>query len=295
MSETPRKQRLLMALVAVLAGIFMVVVAPLLVQTSLERVLTALQEVVQERPAFSSGIALFSLFYPIWRAFGFVAGITLLLMAPAIHRGEEWTWPVALAALAIPAVGGMFMFLPYISWVGGFPLPMVISWVGLAGFWGIIFLRKARPLQKWAWFLALTFIGMLATHAFTIGIGAQRMLITRPGKPLFAGVSWWILTWTGEVNWIGTIMLLVAIPLLAAGRRSGWWLALIAAVSILAIDAPTQLIRLKTYDYLYGSLLAVGVLFFINIPAFKQALLASERNGSGDEEASGVAEVGVAT
>ena len=299
MKDTPSKTRLWIAILAGTIGLFLVIGAPLLVQLSLERILVELLEVVKERPQFTSGLSLFSLFYPLWRALGFVAGIVLLVITPAIYKGEEWTWPVALAAFSIPAVGGMFMFLPYISWVDGFPMPMIISWVGLLGFWGIIFLRHAARIEKWALFFSLTFIGMLSTHAFTIGIGAQRMLLTRPDKPLFAGLEMWILTWVGEVNWICFIMLMIAIPLLAMRKRSGWYLALISAIAILVIDAPTQLIRTKTLDYLYGSLLAIGVLFFINLPAFKQALigerLSSKVEESSIEEEAGIEQVAPAT
>jgi hypothetical protein len=277
----------------------LVIGAPLLVQFSLERILIELLEMVKDRPQFTSGLALFSLFFPLWRAIGFIAGITLLVSTPSIYKGEEWTWPVALVAFSIPAVGGMFMFLPYISWVDGFPVPMVISWVGLLGFWSIIFLRHTGRIEKWALFFSLTFIGMLATHAFTIGVGAQRMLLTRPDRPLFAGLEMWILTWVGEVNWICFVMLMISIPLLAMRKRSGWYLALIGAIAILVIDAPTQIIRTKTLDYLYGSLLAIGVLFFINLPVFKQALIGERRFDRGEEaaieEKAGVEKVAPAT
>lgn len=299
MKDTSSKNRLWIAILAGAIGLFLVIGAPLLVQLSLERVLIELLEVVKDRPQFTSGLGLFSLFYPLWRALGFVAGIVLLVITPSIYKGEDWTFPVALAAFSIPAVGGMFMFLPYISWVGGFPVPMVISWVGLLGFWGIIFLRHAERVEKWALFFSLTFLGMLSTHAFTLGIGAQRMLLTRPDIPLFAGLEMWILTWVGEVNWICFILLMISIPLLAMRKRSGWYLALIAAIAILVIDAPTQIIRTKTLDYLYGSLLAIAVLFFINLPVFKQALIGVRRIRreveTDIEEEAGVEQVAPAT
>ncbi|MDD5468865.1 MAG: hypothetical protein PHS96_13770 [Anaerolineales bacterium] len=273
MQATPQKPRLIIAILAVIVGLFLLVGATLLVQVSMERVLVSLLEVSKEKPQYASGIALFSLFFPIWRALGFVAGITLLAIALPLYRGEEWSLPVALLCHAIPAVGGMFMFLPYISWVEGFPIPMSISWVGLAGFWGTLLLRQGDRLQKLGDFLVYTFIGMLATHSFTIGIGAQRMLLTRPEKPLFTGVEWWILTLAGEVNWIGTLMLLIAIPLLAMRKASGWWLALISALSILIVNTPTQIIRTRTLDYFYGALIAAGLLVWLSIPAFKERLL----------------------
>jgi hypothetical protein len=275
--ETSQTNRTIMSVIAILVGLLMISIIPFIVQTSLERVLHGLDEHVKAgNPTFSSGLPLFDLFYPVWRAVIFVAGIALIVISQEIRKGSEWTYPTAMALFALPAIGGMFMFLPYVSWVDGFPLPMVISMIGLAGYFSLIFLRKATLMQKLVRWGALTFIGMLATHAFTIGIGAQRTMMTRPGYPFYPDFSWWLFNWVGEVNWVAVIPLFLSIPLLAVGKRKGWWLAVIAAVAILAIDAPTQFIRTKTLDYLYGSLLSLGVLVFMFVPLLKKHLLVEE-------------------
>jgi hypothetical protein len=274
MKNRIQNTQLINTIIAVVIGVFMILIAPILVQISLEGVLNALLIVVETKPAFNSGITLFSLFYPVWRAIGFVAGITLLAIVPSLSKGREWALTVALTAYAVPSISGMFMFLPYISFVDGFPIPVVISFVGLAGFWSIFILRKSTyRAEKLANFLTYTFIGMLATHAFVIGIAAQRMLLTRLQYPLFNGLEWWILTLSGEVNWIAVIMLFISIPLLALHKTSGWWLALISALSILVIDIPTQIVRTKTLDYMVGALLAVGLLICLLIPSFKELLI----------------------
>jgi hypothetical protein len=251
MQATPQKNRTAMAVVAVVIGLLMVTVIPFMVQTSLERVLVHLMaHIADGNPAFTSGLTLFDLFYPVWRAVIFVAGVTLIVIATQIKKGEEWTYPLSMALFALPSIGGFFMFLPYISWVPGFPLPMVISFIGLTGYWAFIFLRKAETMVKWTRFGALTFIGMLSTHAFTIGIGAQRTMWTRPLHPLYKDFTWWLFNWVGEVNWVAVILLFLSIPLLAVGRRKGWWLAVIGTISILMINIPTQFFRTKTLDYL---------------------------------------------
>lgn len=277
MKETAQTNRNIMSVIAIVIGLLMITVIPFLVQTSLDRVLHGLDEHVKAgNPTFSSGIPLFDLFYPIWRAVIFVAGIALIVISQEIRKGEEWTYPVSMALFALPAIGGMFMFLPYISWVDGFPLPMLISMIGLIGYISFIFLRKAPMMQKWARLGALTFIGMLSTHAFTIGIGAQRTMMTRPGYPFYKDLSWWMFNWVGEVNWVAVILLFLSIPLLAVGKRKGWWMAVIASIAILAINIPTQFIRTKTLDYLYGALLAIGVLFFLFVPFFQKHLLVDD-------------------
>lgn len=274
MHKATATNRRIMSGIAIGAGLLMVTVIPFIVQTSLERVLVGLiAHINAGNPTFSSGIPLFDFFYPVWRAVIFVAGAALLVISQEIRKGEAWTYPVAMTLFALPAIGGMFMFLPYISWVDGFPLPLIISLIGLAGFWSFIMLPEGDKMQKLARLGALTFIGMLTTHAFTLGVGAQRTMATRPGYPMYKDFSWWLFNWVGEVNWVAAVLLIISIPLLAVGRRRGWWLAVIGTVAILIIDIPTQFFRTKTLDYLYGALLGAGTMIFLLVPYFKQHLL----------------------
>ena len=277
MENTPRINRLILSILAVLIGLFMTIVAPFLIQTSLERILTALSIVAAEKPAYASGILLFSYAFPLYRGLIFIGGITLILLALPIYKGREWTFPVGLLAAAFPSAGGMFMFMPYVSFVDGFPLPMVISFVGLIFFWSFILLRKVDKWLKWGQFLALTFSGMLTTHAFIVGIGNMRMLLTRPEKPMYSGLGQWVLAWSQPVQWICVILLFIAIYQLAANKFSGWWLALVSVVSLAVIDIPMQIIRLTmtdstAWDYSYGLPVIIGLLFTLFFPKFKKAL-----------------------
>jgi len=273
MKDTPQNTRRVLAILAVIVGIFMIAIAPIIIQVSLERVVAGLLEVIDERPAYASGILIFSFAYPIYRGLIFIGGIMLILLAGPINKGEEWAYPASLLAAAFPSAGGMFMFLPYVTWEGGFPLPMVISIVGLVFFWSLILARNVDKWLKWGHFLALTLGGMLTTHAFVVGTGNLRMLLTRPMKPLYDGLEWWVLAWSAPVQWMAFILLFVGIYLLAARRHSGWWLMLIAASSIVAINVPVQIIRTATLDYLVGALLSAGLIFTLVFPKFKAHLI----------------------
>lgn len=279
MENTPRNIRLLLAVLAVIVGLFMVAVAPFIIQTSLERVVSALMVISQEKPAYASGILIFSYAFPLYRGLIFIGGIALLLLAKPLAEGKEWTFPAALLASAFPSAGGMFMFMPYVSFIDGFPLPMVVSFVGLIFFWSLILLRKVDKWLKWGQFLALTFCGMLTTHAFIVGTGNLRTLLTRPDKPLYDGIGWWVLGWSQPIQWICVILLFVAIYLLASRNVWGWRLALLSVVSLVAIDVPMQIIRLviaksTSWDYSYGLPVIIGLLFTLLFPKFKQALTA---------------------
>jgi len=279
MKDTPQTSRLILAILAVIVGLFMILAAPFLIQISLERILAALQIVSAEKPAYASGIPLFSYIFPLYRGFIFVGGIVLMLLAQSIYRGEEWTYPAALLAAAFPSAGGMFMFMPYVSFVDGFPVPMVISLVGLIFFWSLILMRTADRWVKWGQFLALTFAGMLTTHAFIVGVGNLRTLLTRPERPMYNGLGWWVLSWSQPIQWICVVLLFIAIYKIAERKYAGWWLALVAVTSLVAIDVPMQIIRLTltdstSWDYSYGLPMIIGLLFVLLFPKFRRAMVA---------------------
>jgi len=279
MKETSQAKRSILAILAVIVGLFMIAVAPFLIQTSLERVVTELQIVSAQKPAYASGIPLFSYAFPLYRGLIFIGGIALLLLALPIYRGEEWTFPVALLASAFPSAGGMFMFMPYVSFVDGFPIPMAVSIVGLIFFWSLILLRNVDKWIKWGQFLALTFAGMLTTHAFIVGIGNLRTLMTRPEKPMYNGLGTWVLAWSQPIQWICVILLFIAIYKIAERKFSGWWLALVAVTSLTVIDVPMQIIRLTmtdstALDYTYGMPVMLGMFIVLLMPKFKHALIA---------------------
>ena len=278
MQETSQKNRTIMSWIAIVIGLIMAYIIPFMVQTSLSRVLFHLNAHIEEGfPLFSSGLPLFDFFYTAWRAVIFAGGAGLIVISQEIKKGTEWSFPLALSLFALPSIGGFFMFLPYVSWVPGFPLPMIIAFFGLSGYWAFIFLRAGEKSAKWTQAGALTFIGMLITHGFTIGIGAQRTMATRVMYPFYPDDwTFWLFRWAGEVNWIAVIFLFMSIPLIAMGKRKGWWMAVVPSITILMINVPTQFLRTKTLDYLYGSILAIGVLVFMLVPYFQERLITDE-------------------
>ncbi len=283
MEENSKKKNLVLAVLAVVVGVFMIVVAPFLIQTSVERVVAALMKVSVEKPAYASGIQIFSILFPVYRGLIFVGGVALILMSGSIAKGKQWTYPVSQLITAFPSAGGMLMMMPYVSFIDGFPLPMLVAMAGLLYFWTSIFLRNTEKWMKWGQFLVLTFSGMLTTHALITGTGNLRMLLTRPEKPLFDGLGTWILSWSAPIQWLCVILLFAAIYLLAAHKAAGWWLALTAVFSLLLMDVSLQVIRLTmtsstAWDYSYGLPMILGLIFTLLYPKFKSRLLPEESN-----------------
>ena len=96
MNDTSHSNRLILSILAVIVGLFMITIAPFLIQTSLERVISALRIVSAEKPAYASGIPLFSYAFPLYRGLIFIGGVSLLLFARPIFLGGGWGEPLSL-------------------------------------------------------------------------------------------------------------------------------------------------------------------------------------------------------
>ena len=68
-------------------------------------------------------------------------------------------------------------------------------------------------------------------------------------------------------------MTFAAIPLLAARKPLGWWLALIAGLSGAAASLPTHFVRQATADYLIGAIMGIALVATLLVPTVKQRLL----------------------
>jgi hypothetical protein len=89
MAHTPRTNRIEVVILFALVGVFLILAVPWIVNTSLERVLAKLIDVVVNEPKFASKIMHFSFFSPVWRALVFIAGVTLIVMTHPLNRGKD--------------------------------------------------------------------------------------------------------------------------------------------------------------------------------------------------------------
>jgi hypothetical protein len=133
MNATPLNTRRIMAALAVVVGLFMVAVAPFIIQTSLERVLAALQEVVVDRPAFGSGILLFSFAYPFYRALIFIGGVHFDPVGRPHHQRRRMGIPNRIIGSCLP-LSGWYVHVSALRLMGRrLPSPDgdLIRWVGI--------------------------------------------------------------------------------------------------------------------------------------------------------------------
>ena len=215
-------------------------------------------------------------FYPFWGTLSVLGGIALLVIAKALYDGKDWSRGFALLCLAIPSMGGAYMIVPWMNFVGskegGFPPAVIIMTIGLIPYFAILLADKGDFKQKIVDFFVFLMLGVTAAENFANGHAAFRILYGHPQRPMFAeGIAITFFGWLGL--WVAFGMLVAAINKLGQRKLSGWYLALIAGAITMVVSGATHYVRHATLDYLYGSLMGLSLVVMMLIPFFKERLL----------------------
>ncbi len=279
--STSRQVRLAVVTLVVIAAILMIAVIPFIGFDMVNPIVKAQQARIEkfttegnpQAPLLAYTVWLVSFFFPFWSTMSLIAGITLLVIALPLYRGERWTRGLALLCLAVPSIGGAYMIVPWMNFIGGgFPPAITIMTVGLIPYFTILLAEKVDMTQKAVDFSVFLMLGVTAAENFANGHAAFRILYGHPARPLFAeGIAITYFGWLAL--WVGMGLCIAAIYLLGEKKVSGWYAGLIGGLVTMVASAATHYVRHATNDYLYGALMGLSIVVMLLIPVFKQRLL----------------------
>jgi hypothetical protein len=288
-NTTPGGHRF-MALVACIAGLLSIIVVPELGMRVANIVTKNASMVIQmlNRPALVAAPKLVSFWYPFWSGLCVIAGTVLLLVGLPIYRGEKWGRPLALGALVIPSVFGIYAFWPITFFsrevFGEIALgqmsffakellvfPATIAVIGILPFFIILFLEKSSVNNKLVKFLVFGLLGITTSLSFMNGHTAMRMLwsniIADPqiiDKALAVGTV---------VNWVAVIVIIVGIPLLAGRMRTGWFLCIMGSLAMLMGTGTLLAGYWGTWDFRIGTALTIVSFILLVMPGVSTRLV----------------------
>ena len=282
--STPRQVRLVVVTLVVIAALLMIAVIPFIGFDMVNPIVKAQQARIEkftaegnpQAPLLAYTVWLVSFFFPFWSTMSLIAGIVLLVIALPLYRGERWTRGLALLGLAVPAIGGAYMIVPWMNFIGsaqgGFPPAVAMMTIGLIPYFAILLAEKVDVTQKIVDFLVFLMLGVTAAENFANGHAAFRILFGHPARPLFAeGIA---ITFFGWLSlWVGMGLCIAAIYLLGEKKISGWYAGLIGGLVTLVGSGATHYVRHATNDYLYGALMGLSIVVMLVIPIFKQRLV----------------------
>ncbi len=196
-NETSKTQRIAMAVVAVVAGVYLIMLAPTQAMQTLKIAMDqAFSRLIPHDADFYPAIPILSATYSLWIVLYVFAGSLSLLLAKKLYDGERWARATALGIYAIPAVGGITMVIPWFVLVlaeypekgvpphtiSGMPPAMPIMLLGLLFYYIILFADKDSIKNKILKLIPYTGVGVVSGMVFMNGQHGVRYFIHIPGN-----------------------------------------------------------------------------------------------------------------
>ncbi|CAG1003342.1 hypothetical protein ANAEL_03144 [Anaerolineales bacterium] len=196
-NESTKTQRILMAVVAVVGGLYLMLIAPTqamqTVKIALDQVLLRL---VPHDADFYPAVPVLSTTFSAWIIAFVFSGALLVVLAKKLYDGVKWARAAALGLFAIPSVAGITMMIPWFVLVlaeypekgvpphtiNGMPPAMPILFVNLL-FYFIILLADQDTLKNKALkVIPYTALGIVSGMVFMNGQHGVRYFIHIPGE-----------------------------------------------------------------------------------------------------------------
>ena len=291
--QTTPLQRRVLAAVAVVMGLYLMLVAPFQVLANLNPCLRALNEVWQvaePQGVWDTPVPILTATFHVWMALFVFAGAVLVVIARDIAAGKAWARPFALALLSLPAIGGLSFVIPWLVLVvrqpgggknpaAGAPPGLPIMVLGLVAYFVMLLLERSDGKTKAVQALLFGWLGITAGIVYMNAQHGVRYFLHNPSAPYFEPrYSHPELFLGGYVLYASTALFVLAIGLLAARHPLGWYVGvtgalMTAAVMLLVFVERQQAGASGAVEWLRGALLAVVLLVLLLIPGIQRRVL----------------------
>lgn len=195
-NETTKTQRIILAIAAIIGGLYLMLLAPTQAMQTLKIALDqVLLRLVPHDADFYPAVPILTVTFSAWIISFVLAGATLVMLAKKLYEGVKWARAVALGMFAIPSVGGMVSIIPWFVLVlaeypekgvpphtiSGMPPVMMVMMVGLLFYFIVLFSDQDTLKNKVLKFFPFTALGIVSGMVFMNGQHGVRYFIHIPG------------------------------------------------------------------------------------------------------------------
>jgi len=280
-------KRTIMITIAVLVGLMLILFASGMVDATQDKLLNKMTKGATVEMGAVPSLRMY--ISSTWRGIEVVAGIVLLVMAYAMSKGKKWAYPIALTSFATLPIGSFYISLAYMVKTRSYAPAFTCFIVGLLAFWAYIILEK-KGKEMWGMLIPMTLLGMVGTQSFAFAEHGLRGLWSAGKTASLTDPAVAILRYSGPIMAIVVFLVFAAIYKMAEGKEAGWWIALVAGLSMAIGAYPVHFARPKasivlpgtaapsifTSTYFLGSTLGVLLVIVLLLPYFKNQFVTEE-------------------
>ncbi len=252
-----RKAFTIMAVIAVLMGLYLVFVAPGFFDTTMEKLMLRSYKPDKE---FVLSAGMLSRLYigSIYSGIEMLVGLALIGISAALYKGKKWAWPVAMLLLSLPAMVNGFIGLGWLENLKKYPPAYNTFFLALIAFLVMFFLKKNEKKTKNAMFWVLLLLGLLGAQGFMLFPHALRVILGNPTNSLLDSTAN-VLLRTGPLMFLVFIFAGLAILKIAQRKESGWYMALLTGLMMAFGAFPAHYARPLVASLVPGDTLAPSI------------------------------------
>ncbi|MCB2160526.1 hypothetical protein KQH40_00400 [bacterium] len=277
----------IMAVIALLLGLYLVFIAPGLFDTTME---TLILKQTKDATQMTAGPLSRLYIGSFYSGIEMLVGLALVAISTALYTEKKWAWPLALVLISIPAMANGYIGLGWLENLKRFPPAYITFFLSLGLFWILLFLKENNKKTKNAMFWVFTLLGMLGAQGFMLFPHAVRVILKDPASAL-KDPAVAVLLRTGPLMLLVLIFAGLAIWYLAHRKESGYYLALLTGLLMAAGAFPAHYLRpavaslvpsdtfapsIFTSTYWMAGAQGVILIILLLIPYFRKNLVDSE-------------------
>jgi hypothetical protein len=283
MKENNRTTLGVIAIIALLMGLYLVFIAPGLFDTTMNKLILQ-----QTKQATNITAGPLSRLYvgSLYSGIEILIGLALISLSTALYTGKKWAWPLAMLLLSIPTMANGYIGLGWLENLKKFPPAYATFFLSLSAFWALLFLKKNDGKTQNAMFWVFTLLGMLGTQGFMLFPHALRVILKDPAAALLDPAVT-VLCRTGPLMFLVFLFAGLAIWKLAQRKETGWYLALLTGLMMAVGAFPAHYLRplvaslvpantanpsIFTSTYWMAGMQGIILVILLFIPYFKDRL-----------------------
>jgi hypothetical protein len=262
-----------LVIVAVAYGIFNFTVTPVLIQVTWQNLMEKILSLIPTQPAMEMAPFFQTFWFSATRSISVVAGVTLVVVAYSLWKKEPWAYPLSLLCIALPIMLNVVLAIPHLAQGLGMAPNVLIIISGLICYWTFILLRNGTRVEKISRFAVFTLLGVIVGQLNILVLHGTKSALTSGLDMTLFDPRISIYTIEAPVNLYAMVMLCLSIYLLASRNLKGYYLALVAGVSVFVVNGAAQIIRMETIDFLAVAIYALVLVVLLLIPMVKESLV----------------------
>ena len=242
MSESTKKNNttlMIMVAIAALMGLYLAFIAPRSFDTTMSQLI---MKQTKQATAINAGHLSRLYVGSIYSGIEILVGLSLITVSLALYKGLKWAWPMTMLLLAIPAMVNGYIGLGWLENLKQYPPAYNTFFLSLVAFWAMLLLKENDKKTKVALFTIYTLLGMLGSQGFMLFPHALRVIMKDPAAALLDPAAS-VLLRTGPVMFLVVIFAGLAIWKLSQEKASGWYLAVITGLLMIAGAFPAHYAR----------------------------------------------------